>query len=74
MKFFVKAKPDGYEDKVEKIDEAHFVVETREPPIAGRANSAIRRLLAQYFKVEIGKIRMIKGFKERNKIFEIIGK
>jgi len=71
MKIFVKAKPDGYEDKVEKIDEAHFVVETREPPIHGRANIAIRNLLAQYFKVDISKVRMIKGFKERSKIFEI---
>lgn len=71
MKIFVKAKPDGYEDKVEKIDETHFIVETREPPMNNRANLAITGMLARYFGVEPGKIRMIKGFRERSKIFEI---
>ncbi len=71
MKIFVKAKPDGYEDKVVKIDETHFVVATREPPVQNRANRAITSLLARYFGVELGKVKMMKGFKERNKIFEI---
>jgi len=72
MKFFVKAKPDSYEEKVEKIDDTHFAVETREPPIRGRANQAIIRLLAEYFKVPPFKIRLIKGAREKSKIFEII--
>jgi len=72
MKFFVKAKPDSYNDKVEKIDDMHFVVETREPPIRGRANQAIIRLLADYFKIPAFKIRLIRGAREKSKIFEII--
>lgn len=71
MKFFVKAKPDSYEDKVEKIDDMHFIVETREPPINGRANQAILRLLGEYFKIPVFKIRLIKGAREKSKIFEI---
>ncbi len=71
MIIHVKAKPDGYEDKVEKIDEAHFVVETREPPVNNRANIAIKGMLARYFMVQLGRVRMIKGFREKNKIFEI---
>ena len=71
MKIFVKAKPDGCEDKVEKKDETHFIVETREPPVNGRANLAIKNLLARYFKIEASKVRMIKGFKESSKLFEI---
>jgi len=74
MKFFVKAKPDGYEDKVTKIDETHFVVETREPPLRGRANQAITRLLVGYFKIPAFKIRLIKGAREKSKIFEIAEK
>ncbi|MDD2753406.1 MAG: DUF167 domain-containing protein [Candidatus Portnoybacteria bacterium] len=71
MIIHIKAKPDGYEDKMEKIDEAHFVVETREPPVNGRANLSIRNILARYFNVDVSKVRIIKGFKERSKIFEI---
>ncbi|KKT25138.1 MAG: hypothetical protein UW11_C0034G0006 [Parcubacteria group bacterium GW2011_GWA2_43_9b] len=71
MKIFVKVKPDGYEEKIERVDETHFIAETKEPPVQNRANRAITRLLARYFNVELGKVRMIKGFRERNKIFEI---
>jgi len=71
MKITVKANPDSYNDKVEKISETRFAVETREPPINGRANQAIIRLLADYFKIPAYKIRLIKGAREKSKIFEI---
>lgn len=71
MIIHVKAKPDGYEDKVEKIDEAHFIVETRERPVNNRANRAITALVARYCGVDLSRVRLIKGFRERNKIFEI---
>lgn len=71
MKIFVKAKPDGCEDKVEKVDATHFVVETREPPVQGRANRAIVSLLVNYFNLPPSRVKLIRGFRERNKIFEI---
>jgi uncharacterized protein YggU (UPF0235/DUF167 family) len=37
----------------------------------GRANRAVIKVLADYFRVDELKIKLIKGFKERNKIFEI---
>jgi uncharacterized protein YggU (UPF0235/DUF167 family) len=37
----------------------------------GRANRAVIKVLANYFKIDESKIRLAKGFKERNKIFEI---
>ena len=67
----VKAKPDGYEEKIEKIDATHFIVETREPPVNNRANRSITKILAQYFGVEPNKVRMVKGHRESGKIFEI---
>ena len=71
MRIFIKAKPAAKEEFMRKIDETHFIVETREPPLQNRANLAITGMLARYFGVELGKVRMIKGFRERNKIFEI---
>jgi uncharacterized protein YggU (UPF0235/DUF167 family) len=35
----------------------------------GRANRAAMKVLANYFKIDESRIRLIKGFKERNKIF-----
>lgn len=71
MIIHVKAKPDGYEEKIEKIDVTHFIVETREPPMNNRANRSITNILAQYFGIEPGKVRLIKGHRESSKIFEI---
>ncbi len=72
MKIFVKAKPGSREDKIEKIDDAHFAVSVKEPPIQGMANRAIVRLLADYFKTDIARVRIIFGATARNKIVEIL--
>lgn len=71
MKIFVKAKPNAKENKVEKIDENHFAVSTKEPPTNGRANQAILRLLADYFGISPSQIKFISGLTSRNKIIEI---
>ncbi len=72
MKIFVKAKPAAKEDKVEKIDEEHFSVSVKEPPIQGRANLAIVKSLAEYFNVSPSRVKIISGFISRLKTIEII--
>jgi len=72
MKIFVKAKPGSKEDKVEKIDETHYAVSVKEPPIQGRANKAIINLLADFFKVSPSRVKIISGYTTRQKIIEIL--
>lgn len=72
MKIFVKAKPMAYEEKVEKIDETHFLVCVTEPPQNGLANKGIVRALAEHFKVSPSRVRVIKGFTSKQKTIEII--
>jgi hypothetical protein len=74
MKLFIKAKPSSREEKIEKIDEIHYVVSVKEPPIKGKANEAIRNALAVYFKTGSSSIRIVSGNTSRNKIIEIIEK
>ncbi|EKE14955.1 MAG: hypothetical protein ACD_12C00223G0003 [uncultured bacterium] len=71
MKVFVKAKPGAKEEKIEKIDETHFVIIVKEPPVRGKANKAIIEVLAQYFKTNKSACRLISGFSSKNKIVEI---
>jgi len=71
MKIFVKAKPLAKEEKIEKIDDDHFIVWVKEPPIKGKANEAIINVLAQYFKVNRSDIQLISGFSSKTKLFEI---
>ena len=70
MKIFVKANPSSKEEKIVKIDESHYVVYVKEPPIKGRANSAIIEALEKYFKASL--VRIISGYASREKIIDII--
>ena len=72
MKIFVKAKPGAREEKVEKIGETDFVVAVKEPPIGGRANSAIIKALAKYFGVATWQVEIKSGLSSKQKVVEII--
>jgi len=72
MKIFVKAKPNAKEEFIKKIDEAHFVAAVKEPPIDGRANAAIIKVLADHLGVAPSRIRLSIGFSSKQKVFEIL--
>ncbi len=71
MKIIVKTKPGSKENKIEKIDEANYIVHVKEPPINGRANVALIKLLAEYFDVSPSLIEIISGYMARIKVIEI---
>jgi uncharacterized protein (TIGR00251 family) len=67
----VKVFPEAKKEGVVKRADDEFEVRVKERAEKGRANRAVISVLANYFKISESKIRLIKGFKERNKIFEI---
>jgi len=84
MKIFVKAKPNAKQNKLTKIEfpqltlegigerkEVFYKAEVKEPPIDGKSNMAIIRLIAEYFDISIYDIKLISGAASKQKIFEI---
>ena len=71
MKIIVKAKPGAYEDRVEKIDDSNYVVFVKAPPVQGKANAAIIKLLADYFGVKPYMVEIISGAMSKIKVIEI---
>lgn len=67
IKVFTGVKEQGITEKRKDS----FEIRVKEKPVAGRANAAVIRVLSSYFGIQERRIRMIKGFKQRNKIFEI---
>ena len=74
MKIFVKVKAWAKEESVKKIDppageagDAHFIVAVKE----GRANWAVARALAEYFKIAPSRVELVSGFSSKEKVFEI---
>ncbi len=72
MKLFVKVKPKAKEEKVEKINDDHFIIKVKEPAEKGKANQAMVKIFAQYFKISPSQVVIISGLKSKNKILEII--
>lgn len=71
MRITVKAKPSAKENKIEKLDDKNFIISVKEPPVQGRANFAITKLLAEYFDISPSLVKIISGHTCRNKIVEI---
>jgi len=71
MKIIVKAKPGSRESKIEKVDENNYVVSVKAPPVDGKANAEIIKLLAEHFDISQSLIEIISGHMARIKVIEI---
>lgn len=71
MKIFIQVKPNSKNQKIEKISENGFIISVKEPPIDGKANRAVIKIIAEIFKVPQTKVRITSGFSAKKKILEI---
>ena len=67
----VKVFPNSKKEGIVKKSEDSFEVKVKEKPLKGKANKAVIKVIALHFKIPEGKIKLIKGAKQRNKIFEV---
>lgn len=67
----VRVYPNSKTEKVLKKEEDSFEVRVKEKAEGGLANKAVFKILCSYFKISPSKIRLVKGARQRNKIFEI---
>jgi len=74
MNIYIKVKPKSHKEKIEKIDEFHFIVCTQKIPEKGKANDDVVRLLAKYFNISPSRVILTSGLTSRNKTATIIQK
>lgn len=67
----VKVKPNAKKDEVKQLESDYFEVRVTVPPEKGKANSRVIELLSKYLKIPKSKIKLKKGEKSREKVFEI---
>ncbi len=67
----VKVFPNSKKEEIIKEREDSFEIKVKEKPVMGRANREAIKILASYFNIPESKIRLVRGVKRRNKIFEI---
>ena len=71
MKISVKVKANSKSDDV-SAESGIYIVRTKAPPRQGRANEAVIKLLAEYFKKPKSAVRIASGGSSKNKIVEIM--
>lgn len=71
MQIFIKAKPASNKNLVTKIDGSNYLVEVKEPPVRGRANKAIIKLLAEHFNLSQSDVVIVSGQFSRQKVINI---
>jgi hypothetical protein len=71
MKLNITVISNAKTSEVIKIDEYNYKVKVDAPASEGKANKRLIELLADYFNVSKSSIKILKGFKTRNKLVEI---
>ena len=66
----VKVTTNSKKEEVIQKAEDSFQVKVRAKPIQGQANIAVTKALASFLKLPIKKIRLVRGSKTPNKLFE----
>ena len=67
----VKVTAKAKRNEIIKIDDKNFKVKVTAAPEKGKANEAVRELLAREFGVGKSMVRIVGGVKSRNKVLAI---
>lgn len=72
MRIQVKVKPRSKtEDVTREMDGDVYAVRVKEPPVEGKANRAVLKLLAKHFGVPESRLRIVSGLTGKNKVIEV---
>ncbi|MFM7406451.1 MAG: DUF167 domain-containing protein [Cuspidothrix sp.] len=67
----VKVKPNAKQQKIEELADGSLNVHLKSPPVDGKANEELIKLLAKKFAVPQSSIRIKSGSTSRQKLIEI---
>lgn len=67
----VRVFPKSKKSEIIKKSNNRFEIKVKEKAERGLANKAVFEIISVYFKIPKSRIRLLKGFKSQNKIFEI---
>ena len=60
----------GKREIIKKSDDA-FEIKVKSKPEAGKATAEARKILSNFFQISETSVKLIKGAKSRNKIFQV---
>ena len=70
MKISLRVRPNSSREEVTPEGDL-LIVKVKEPPLEGRANRAVIRLLAERFGVPTSRVSILSGLRRKEKVVEI---
>lgn len=70
MRISITVKPNSRQDRIEKTENGYNIY-VRAVPIENKANTAVIKLLSEYFDIPKSRIVIISGLKSKRKLVEI---
>ena len=70
----VRVQPRASREGIAGFRDAVLTVRVSAPPVAGAANAAVTRLLAEALGVARGSVRVVRGERARDKVVRIDGR
>jgi uncharacterized protein YggU (UPF0235/DUF167 family) len=65
------AHPNSKRPRIEKDLFGTLHIYVNQPPLEGKANKAVAESLAEHFKTNKSKIKLIRGSKSKQKVFDV---
>jgi uncharacterized protein len=69
----VRVQPRARKDEIGGERDGALIVRVTAPPVEGRANDAVRKLLAKWLGIAPGRVSVVRGASGRDKLIEIDG-
>lgn len=67
----VKVKPNSKQQSIKEETNGSFTIHLKSPPVDGKANEELIKILAKKFDLPKSKIRIKSGLSSRQKLIEI---
>ena len=71
MRIYVKVIPRASKNEVVKISDGEYKVKLTAPPVDGKANGMLLKILAEYFNVSKSSLQIVGGKTARVKMVDI---
>jgi uncharacterized protein len=69
----VRVQPRSSKNEIAGERDGALIVRVTAPPVEGKANDAVRKLLAKRLGIAPGRVRVVRGASGRDKLVEIDG-
>jgi uncharacterized protein (TIGR00251 family) len=71
VKIQVKVKPNSKQQHISEAEDGTLIIRLKSPPVDGKANAELIKLLAERYKVSKSQVTIKAGLSSKTKLIEI---